>query len=111
MKIEKICLGNIKSECGKSYNTWIDFEKTNSVYFNGELGGYYLISTILHHALITREDDNFTLTDGYDGINDISISSLEIKRLAKTILTSIPAVIGRFNLSVQFEPCDPDLPF
>ena len=117
MKIERIIFCSISDTNGNIYNTWIDTTKNDKpciTIFNEKRKKLdtYLISTIFNHALTADDDGCFLIPDGYpDGQNNVEFYSTEIKRLAKDILLRFPIVLGKIEITVLFEPNDPNLPF
>ena len=113
MKIERITLENIKDHLDRYMRVWIDVTKEHPTVcldpYDGRHGGEYAMETIIEAAI--KSDDDFIMTDGFDGKQDIRINASEIRKPARNILTVLPVWVGSFNVKVQFEPCDHSAPF
>jgi len=74
-------------------------------------GGSHYLATVLGAAATYENEDEFILTDGFDGSQDIHILTHWVRALATSAMNALPRLVGTLELSVKFIRDDPRIPF
>jgi len=115
MDLIYIKLGDVVDTTGRSMSACIRKASMGDtskyvVAFGDSRREEFCLSTVIE-AAVRDEAAPFIVADLWDGHTDYVIPTSEIRKLAQQILSPCLIESGRFEVEVNFTPCDPNCPF